>query len=1308
MSFQKVLHESASLGLHIAIMENVPGFPRHQDFREMISSVKEKGLLLTVHGVFDCAKVLPVQRDRWLGTFVSCKIDVDRAKQLMANAISFADRAFQSVACCPTIKDADVAHVHMSEADLQQLTVSSELLTKMSMIEYAPQWLKNRLRGIPHPSASQVMNARIVIDCQQFIGLMAMYGRQHMLADELLRSKGLQTMLFNDGKSTRYISPWEMVACLGYTKSTVLSSDISVSWRMAGNGLSVAHAWLQLHKTHVLLGQMSPFTPSGTPIQQVAAFQQGAIKLSTCTPKINGHFWELVECVAEPSCKRPKLDPASETMVHPTVPPTVTFTVDEEETCSTSALSHAPEFIQAQDPRGVTVIGSQYEGGMVTLQHDQNHWIMFVNTKSSDTVGNVICKALPHAKAYHFRAFLFAKSNVEWNSSIVCKPIQALVFCPVFTAITCREESLKIALNLNIDVTWTARTALAYSAVRLGCNPDALTIATQNLPLKEDDFLMEYQTVEFRLKFKACMPGYVSWAPSTAEVPDSGMKPVPTTMKRWFSRHPARKVVRTICVGHDTTVLALVQQMFPEIHATTTWTAFNNDVEVPNHAKINELSEVQIQWNGFRPLKVTYITAVKHHGQAVDAPALQILHASEGTKRHVRSPFKVKADEISLDKGMTIGEVAASFMTVAQLQVSMICSQGAMVLDPLLKVEDTLDDGVLAFRICPLLGGAKTDTKSRISEMLQSKGVPAEKVEDRVKGLLAKVSVDKLKANLADDAFWTQLKTIASEHKYRLITFDELKAFQAANRKGKSGAPRDAEKSKAKDESFQVDASRIVIDASHFAAGEDKIDLIESTRFGPDQTGICVVNASDAKKWSANGIKSCDPLALLVVGKGCQDHGEVFNLPAYTPNGTPIIVQGCLVQFGDVPITFNLKIPTVVVDQVASTAVEFAIYRKHVTCWDDVAVPLHYIGVHIPELRGSNLLATWSIKSWDQKQVAHVSKADHWHGFFRITDSLLHAVLGRSGVAGIFLNPKTPDRKHDPRFVTISLPSGLLTDVLAKAEACPRALGVAKRGEVYCIRCRREDADQLRASLMPETAYVETASFSEEETLFVLNNVPQINRDELTVALARAGWNANAIKPQGLKRWLVAAKHDPPTCHLGINGLIVVVEKAKRGGAAIQPVTMVAKEFKVDTIRDPHNNLVQVSTTSRIAEFKAHMDDQIAAVVDQRLANAHARIEELQCALQDVRESTEKSHACLSNDMGQMKQEQTFTRQKLQEVEASVSSSGQAIIQQMQNMFANMQSSLEKTVQQSMNGEAEKRQRIEDPGRADPFSTKVS
>ena len=42
-----------------------------------------------------------------------------------------------------------------------------------------------------------------------------------------------------------------------------------------------------------------------------------------------------------------------------------------------------------------------------------------------------------------------------------------------------------------------------------------------------------------------------------------------------------------------------------------------------------------------------------------------------------------------------------------------------------------------------------------------------------------------------------------------------------------------------------------------------------------------------------------------------------------TASGVPIIVQGCILQFGDIPI--DLSIQSVVVDQVASAAIEFSI-----------------------------------------------------------------------------------------------------------------------------------------------------------------------------------------------------------------------------------------------------------------------------------------------------------------------------------------------------------------------------------------------
>jgi hypothetical protein len=1218
----------------------------------------------------------------------------------IANAISFADRAFAKVAICPTIKDADVMHVNMREDEKTDLMIPDAVLEKLGMFEYAPTWLRNRLNGVPCPSADQVLNARAVLDCQQFVGFMAMYGRQHLISDDLLRSKGLQTVLCRDQQGLRLISPWEMIAAMGYEAEVVLASDMSEAWKMAGNGLTVAHAWLQMHKSHVMMGGKSPFTPNAQPLRQIASLQKQAIKMSKYQSVVEGEMMQLQEVCLHPVAKKPRVEAH---MCEPTVP----FTVEDSDDSCTKAFPKEPVFEQIQDPRKFAVAGNAYGDGLVIFQHDQKNWMMIINTPSEEVVANVVQRALPHAKHRHFQKFMFGDVEVCWEQLIKCKPMQTLSFCPVFTDVLCEEQSLNIALTLKVDVTWTTRSTIAFAAVRMGCNPEALAVTCNELVMKEDDFLLEYERTDFKLKFKACMPGYVNWSPKESVAADPGMAPAHRNMIRWFARHPARKTIRTVPAIARDTVENLVQAMFPDLHATTSWTAFHDQTEVAGKDQANQWPCLTIQWNGFRPLQTTKLVAMPGASVA-SSPAQQVRNVSEGIQRHVRSPFQVKSTPMWMKGDSLVGEIAASFLTVAQLQVSMLAMQGSMVIDPMMKINETAEDEVLSFRICPLLGGMKVDVKTRITNMLVARGVPKEKVDDRVKDLISKVPIEKFKNNLPDDAFWVQVKTCASEAKFRLISLDELKAFQNANRKGKdkpAASSKDVEK---KAEPFLADANKMVIDASHFSADGKDVSLLETTRFGPDQTGVCVVNPEDAKMWINQGVKSCDPLALFVVGKGSQNFGEVFSVPAHTTNGLPVIVQGSLVQFGDVPIQFNLKIPSVVVEQVASTTIEFVICRDQVANWADVAVPLHYIGVHIPELRGSNLLATWSIKAWEKQKPVHHTSADHWHGFFRIADAMLYAVLTRSGNARIFLNPKTPDRRHDPRFVTISLPSGKLTDVLARADSCPKAVGVAKRGEIYCIRCKREDADQLRAQLMPESAYVETASFSDDETLYSLTNVPQVNRDELSSALAKAGWDANAIKPQGWKRWIVAAKQPPPAHHVGINGTIVVVEKVNKAGNAMQPVTMFAREYKVDTIRDQKkNNVVQVSTSSRIAEFKAQMDDQITAVVEQKMAAAQVQISQLQHALQEVKASNDLAQQSIAVDMEQVKQEQSFTRQKLQEVVSSVSTSGQAIIQQMQSMFTSMQANLEMRLQQNLASDADKRPRVDGPGsRADPFANK--
>lgn len=424
---------------------------------------------------------------------------------------------------------------------------------------------------------------------------------------------------------------------------------------------------------------------------------------------------------------------------------------------------------------------------------------------------------------------------------------------------------------------------------------------------------------------------------------------------------------------------------------------------------------------------------------SVDSPVSQQIARPQGVQLAIRSPFHAKIQHMWIHEDMTMSEIAASFMLHTQVATTIMCLNGTMVVDPNTVAKNCDQNGNYSFRIFPLLGGAKNEAvRQRIRTMLAAKGVPEDKLLDRLNGFASKVPLEKLAsvADSDDEGFWNVVKSHASDARYRLITPAELKAHQQNQRKtkGKSmskgsdgkekGMPKGKGKGKGKAKGKgkpTVSASDIVVDMQHFISENGDISQLELSRFGADQSGLCIVTPQEAYNCLKTATKSCEPLALLIIGTHDQikEFGEVYSIPAYGPNQTPIIVQACLLQFGDSPVTFRMNVPSVTIQSEATTTIEFCIMREYVSKWADAQIPLHYIGIHVSALRGCNLQAVWAIKAFDeQRKIVGHKTAHHWHGFFRVSDTILDAVLSRSGAAGIFMVPKTSDHKHDQQWST--------------------------------------------------------------------------------------------------------------------------------------------------------------------------------------------------------------------------------------------------------------------------------------------------
>eukprot|EP00438_Fugacium_kawagutii_P005524 Skav227068 [mRNA] locus=scaffold72:1037919:1040303:+ [translate_table: standard] len=600
--FKTMLLWSGRLKLITLGVENVPGIVKHADFGELIRYAYSQGMVLVLSDIHSVNKVLPITRDRWLALFVHSSVKFSRDHVQIAKAISFDHVSFRSLSVSPSIQDANVIHTCLNRDDKVKLTVPDAALQAMMKPEYVPFWMKSMIQN---NEPSEIMKARTMTPSKQLSGAMASYGSQHTIDDTLLQQKGLHAVVMQDESfegGIRYVSPWEFAASMGYTTKVQLSSNIHEAWQQVGNGITAAHAWLLQYKCHIILQESSPFSPCGEPSDQLKMLIDGAIKLSEYQTQHNAFGWVLV----------PKQDEGHDMKAKGGIPPTEPFEIsdDEQHVVRTTQFAKTPAFLHLCDPRNYAAEGKVYQGGIVFILHEQKHWATFVNTHSEVKVADAIALGLPHAKEVHFRGFHYGSTSVQWNQMIDTKEKMTLEFCPVFQKTTFSEESLQLALTLQTDVTWTSKTAAAYVSTQIGCNPDAIAICNADRVLKESDFLSGYETCNFKVKFKAHMPGYVSWAEPQMNLPDPGLYPVMSAFeqRRWFARHPAKKIVRTCVTQIDSTILELIQMLFPDVHASVQWNAYDVDgrnLEVNQSAA--RVDALQIQWNGYRPLPITEI-----------------------------------------------------------------------------------------------------------------------------------------------------------------------------------------------------------------------------------------------------------------------------------------------------------------------------------------------------------------------------------------------------------------------------------------------------------------------------------------------------------------------------------------------------------------------------------------------------------------------------------------------------------------------------------------------------------------------------
>lgn len=245
------VYMSRIAGIKVIELENVPGITRHEHFQDLKTFFTQQGFSFAHSGTFEVYPLLPLKRERWIAALVADHLKPPLMAAQWVENVKFPKISFGP----PQLAHQDCILDTLSLYEVQELTPQTNAFLKMSNLQYLPKNMKHR-------QGQSVLMSRCIGGSDHMVAVMASYGKQHELPDDILKEKGLYTVLFFDKEKSlapRYLSPWEIISTMAWPDTLHLPKDVHDCWKAVGNSIAIPHVILGLFKTHAALLEKSPW-----------------------------------------------------------------------------------------------------------------------------------------------------------------------------------------------------------------------------------------------------------------------------------------------------------------------------------------------------------------------------------------------------------------------------------------------------------------------------------------------------------------------------------------------------------------------------------------------------------------------------------------------------------------------------------------------------------------------------------------------------------------------------------------------------------------------------------------------------------------------------------------------------------------------------------------------------------------------------------------------------------------------------------------------------------------------------------------
>ena len=399
-----------------------------------------------------------------------------------------------------------------------------------------------------------------------------------------------------------------------------------------------------------------------------------------------------------------------------------------------------------------------------------------------------------------------------------------------------------------------------------------------------------------------------------------------------------------------------------------------------------------------------------------------------------------------------------------------------------------------------------------LAGLLREKGVPELAATSRAKELIAKAGPSAIQQAMVTSQPWRQLKTMCSNMSptFQLVMPVELQA-QITRRiqAGEEVRPRRKAKAKAGPSKALGNKAPVLpspdmleIPSGVFVSGGVDLPHIALSQFGPDVTGVALATVTDAAPYFALAKPMSDKaLGVLVLGALPKNEVQVpvaqLRYQArWKVSGDPLLLQASLLQLGVAHVSKFEPQQRTPVEVAPSSLIRVAAYRDELPLpWEElVRSRLKAIVSLCPKLvgcsklgcdcdayhgEGANVEPNPILEVFGRQFLLHNLKSSQadvaqiFNVVLRVPVPLVDVLQGFSGLQGLYFEPRGATlREASPDFAVIWVPKADNKQAHFLRQTNSQAVGIARVGERFGVRCKVSDAPTLHAVLRPDRPFI--------------------------------------------------------------------------------------------------------------------------------------------------------------------------------------------------------------------------------------------